>query len=66
MISATEIQPDAIYSEAALAVVLQLPRGALAAARHRGELRFVRVANRIRYQGRWALDWLWLQSEARA
>lgn len=56
--SAIQIDPDAIYSESALATLLGLKLSTLFRARSRGQLRYVRRGNRVLIHGRDVLNWL--------
>jgi hypothetical protein len=52
------IDPDAVYTDGELRLLLDLPSAALARERRSGCLRYRRVGKRTYYLGRWVLDWL--------
>jgi hypothetical protein len=52
------IDPDAIYTDGELRLLLDLPDAALTRERRAGRLRCRRVGRRTYYLGRWVLDWL--------
>jgi hypothetical protein len=52
------IDPDAIYPDGELRLLLDLPSATLARERRAGRLRYRRVGQRTYYLGRWVLAWL--------
>lgn len=52
------IDPDGIYSDAMLVIVLGMTTRTIATARRDGRLRHMRQGRRILYRGQWILDWL--------
>jgi hypothetical protein len=52
------ILPEAIYDDCQICVSLGVSKGARAAARRSGALRFTRKGSRVLYLGRWILAWL--------
>jgi hypothetical protein len=52
------IDPDAIYSDGELRLLLDMPGATLARERQSGRLRCRRVGRRAYYMGRWVLAWL--------
>jgi hypothetical protein len=58
MAKTLNINPDAIYDDGAISLVLDLPSATLAQARKKGQLRYTRKGKRIFYLGKWVLDWL--------
>jgi hypothetical protein len=55
---AIRIDPDALYEDGTVRLMLGLTSAALSRARRDGQLRYRRVGNRMLYRGRWLLDWL--------
>jgi hypothetical protein len=60
------IDPDAIYTDGELRLLLDLTDAALARERRAGRLRSRRVGRRLYYLGRWVLDWLTAEEVADA
>jgi len=52
------IDPDAIYEEGTLRLLLGLTSEVLAKARRSGELQHQRRGRVVFYRGQWVLDWL--------
>jgi hypothetical protein len=57
-ITPVRIDPDAIYGDGELRLLLDLPTAALLRERRSGRLRYRRVGQRTYYLGRWILAWL--------
>lgn len=57
-VPALTIDPNAIYEEGAIALALGITLSALLAARHAGELQFVRRGRRVFITGKNLLAWL--------
>jgi hypothetical protein len=64
MIEPVRIEPEALYDDGALHVVLGLTDTTLANARRAGTLRFTRRGRRTLYFGRWFVAWLESQAAA--
>ena len=60
------IDPDAIYTDGGLRLLLDLPGAALARERRSGHLRSRRIGQRTYYLGRWILSWLAAEEAGRA
>jgi hypothetical protein len=56
--NAIHLDPDAIYDDDHLFVVLGVTARTLSKARQSQQLRFSRKGQRILYLGRWIFDWL--------
>jgi hypothetical protein len=52
------IDPAAVYDDGTLVLGLGITHAALASARRRGALRFMKSGRRTLYRGQWVLDWL--------
>lgn len=59
-----EINPQGLYTDAALFEGLGLRRNSLEKARRSGALRFTRRGGRILYLGQWIQDWITGAEEA--
>jgi hypothetical protein len=64
MVQPVLIEPEAVYDDGVVLMVLGLPTATLSRARREGRLRYTRQGNRILYLGQWLLDWL--QGDARS
>ena len=53
-----QIDPQTIFTDGGLRLLLGLPSATLARARREGRLRYTRRGKRIFYTGEWVLDWL--------
>jgi hypothetical protein len=56
--SPVRIDPEAVYTDGELRLLLDLPSTTLARERRAGRLRSRRVGQRTYYLGRWILRWL--------
>lgn len=56
--SPVRIDPDGIYDDGVLVLILGLTHAALQKARRDGQLRHTRRGRRILYRGQWVIDWL--------
>lgn len=52
------IDPDAIYRDGEVRLLLGLTSTTMARARRTGRLRYTRQGRAVLYRGRWLLDWL--------
>ncbi len=59
----TRIEREAIYSDGAARLLLNVTEGVTARARRGGTLRYARVGRRILYLGSWLLAWIERASE---
>jgi hypothetical protein len=50
------VNPDTIYTEAAVCLALDVPTATLQRARREGRLRYTRQGQRVLILGRWLLD----------
>lgn len=57
-LSPVRIEPESLYHDAALVLLLGTTHAALARARRAGVLRHTRQGRRVFYRGAWVLDWL--------
>ncbi len=55
---APRIDPEAVYTDADLRLMLGLTSAALSRARRQGRLRYSRQGRRVLYRGQWIVDWL--------
>lgn len=60
------IDPDGVYSDGDVRLLLGLSSSALARARREGSLRFSRQGNSLLYRGVWLLDWLERDADRRS
>ncbi|MGZ0174326.1 MAG: helix-turn-helix domain-containing protein [Planctomycetales bacterium] len=60
------IEPDGVYSDGDVRLLLGLSSATLARARRNGALRFSRQGNSLLYRGTWLLQWLENDADARA
>ena len=58
MSEAVSIQPNAVYGDGQLRLLLGLTSATLSRERREGRLRHVRKGHRTFYLGQWVLDWL--------
>jgi hypothetical protein len=58
MLSPAKIDPQSVYDDGALILMLDISSAALTRARRDGRLRFTREGRRVLYLGQWVLDWL--------
>jgi hypothetical protein len=58
MIDPVSIEPDAVFDDGALYLILGLTQGTLAEARRTGALCYTRQGHRTLYLGKWVLRWL--------
>ena len=58
MVSPIKIDPDSIYDDGSLVLMLDVSTATLARARRDGRLRYTRQGRRVLYLGQWILDWL--------
>lgn len=58
------IQPNAVYGDGQLRLLLDIPSATIVRERREGRLRHVRKGHRIFYRGQWILDWLESSSAA--
>lgn len=56
--SPPRIDPEAIYHNGDVGLLLGLTFATLLRARREGKLRFSRQGNSILYRGQWLLDWI--------
>lgn len=56
--SAIRIEPDGLYDDETLRLMLGVTSATLARARRQGLLRYSRRGRRIFYFGRWILEWM--------
>jgi len=54
----SRIEPDAIYRDGDVRLILDLPSATLARARREGRLKYSRQGGRLLYRGAWILDWI--------
>jgi hypothetical protein len=52
------VDPNAVYTEGAISLALDIPLATLARARRYGRLRYTRQGRRVLVLGQWLLDWL--------
>ena len=57
-IEPAKIDPDAIYHDGQIRLILGLAGATLCRARRDGSLRYSRKGNTTLYRGQWILDWL--------
>jgi hypothetical protein len=57
-LSPIRIEPDGLYDDGTLRLLLGLACGTTARARREGSLRFSRRGNRTLYKGAWILAWI--------
>ena len=55
--SAIQIDPDAIYDDASLRLILGVTSATLTRGRRSGALRHTRKGKRLFHLGKWVLDW---------
>ena len=60
------IDPDGVYSDGDVRLLLGLSSSALSRARREGALRFSRQGNSLLYRGVWLLDWLERDADQRS
>lgn len=60
------IDPNTIYHDGQVRLMLGLPGATLARVRREGLLRYSRQGHRILYRGQWLLDWLEDDADSRA
>ena len=53
-----QIDPQTIFTDGGLRLLLGLPSATLARARREGRLRYTRRGKQIFYTGEWVVDWL--------
>jgi hypothetical protein len=53
-----QIDPDGIYTDGCLRLLLGVTSATLARARRHGHLRYSRRGKQVFYVGRWVLEWL--------
>jgi hypothetical protein len=53
-----QIDPEAIYADGVLRVLLGVTSSALIQARRAGDLQFARRGKKVFYRGQWVIDWL--------
>lgn len=52
------IDPEAIYHDGDVRLLLDLPASTTARARREGRLRYTRQGHAVLYRGQWLIDWL--------
>lgn len=52
------VDPNAVYTEGAISLALDIPLATLARARRDGRLRYTRQGPRVLVIGQWILEWL--------
>ncbi len=62
----TPIDPDAIYHDGQVRLLLGLPGATLTRCRRLGTLRHSRQGHSILYRGQWLLDWLEADADGRS
>jgi hypothetical protein len=58
MIEPAKIDPNAVYSDGDLRIILGVTSATTAAARRSGALRFSRLGKQTIHRGTWVLDWI--------
>ena len=63
MVQPAVIDPEHIYDDGALVMLLGVTEAALGKGRAAGQLKFTRKGKRVFYLGSWVLDWLKIPNE---
>jgi hypothetical protein len=58
MTGAVHIEPEAVYDDGSLYMVLGISPSTLARARREGRLKHTRKGKRVFYLGKWVAEWL--------
>ena len=64
--SAIRIDPEGVYDDDSLRLLLDVTSKTLSRARQSGDLAFSRQGRRFFYKGKWILDWLLANPGSRA